>query len=392
MPARASAKKFLLSAGVILVDRDGRILLQLRDDNPEILYPNHWGITGGNAAKGEAPEQAARREVEEETGIVLAEIKPFGVYKEELENGMRFETHFYYANIDRAVDDMLVGEGQALGFFHPHELDDMAIAYRHKTVLADFVASPGYQACLARENEALAGFQRALDDGGDWPAAMLEAIAGWEVAEEDVDGRSYRYLIGGEAFDWLLLAERLCAVADGAIPPDEREQLLFFGRLPREIDADEFKHAIGDAKHRAHLNYLYGIAVEEALQLVAEEEVLKDHRSCVWRRNEVSVEHRVFEQLYGKNGDEMLAAFREERSLPAGDDMAYSELREFTYWLFKYRVNQSDPARVASDTRKALAQISELEAAAGRRARYLASDDVVDVAVVVDGVVVARER
>jgi 8-oxo-dGTP pyrophosphatase MutT (NUDIX family) len=41
-----------MSAGVILVDREGRVLMQLRDDNPKIMYPNHWGLTGGAALPG----------------------------------------------------------------------------------------------------------------------------------------------------------------------------------------------------------------------------------------------------------------------------------------------------------------------------------------------------
>ena len=43
----------------------------------------------------------------------------------------------------------------------------------------------------------------------------------------DVGGRTYRYLVGGEAFDWLLLAERLCDEIEDLIPDDEREALLF---------------------------------------------------------------------------------------------------------------------------------------------------------------------
>jgi hypothetical protein len=34
-----------------------------------------------------------------------------------------------------------------------------------------------------------------------------------------------------------------------------------------------------------------------------------------------------------------------------------TELKEFTYWLFKYRLRQSDKAKVASDTKKALGQL-----------------------------------
>ena len=238
--------------------------------------------------------------------------------------------------------------------------------------------------------EALVEFRQALADGDDWFTALLGAIGRWDTPEEEVDGRQYRYLIGGEAFDWLLLAERLCDAVDGAIPAGEREALLLFGRPPRELAEEEFKHAIGDAKHRAHLNYLYGITVEEALQLAVEGEVLKQRQSCVWTGDE-SVEQQMFQRIYGRGCDELLADFREERSLPPADEISYSELREFTYWLFKYRVSQSDPARVASDTRKALAQVSELEAAARRRAR-LQNGAEVEISAIVDGEVVARGR
>ena len=236
--------------------------------------------------------------------------------------------------------------------------------------------------------KALTRFRRALSQGTDWFTALLEAIAHWEASEEHVEGRQYQYLIGGEAFDWLLLAERLCEAADGAIPADERDALLFHGRPPRELEPEEFKRAIGDAKHRAHLNFLYGVAAEEALQLCVEEELLKECSSGAWSQTE-SPEQTVFERIYGLGCDELLAAFREERALPASDEISYSDLRAFTYWLFKYRVNQGDPARVASDTRKALIRVSELQAAARRRAEYLASPGH-DATEVVEGEVVAH--
>ena len=238
--------------------------------------------------------------------------------------------------------------------------------------------------------DPVAGFHKAVAGGDDWFAALLEAIAGWELVEEEVDGRRYQYLIGGEAFDWLLLAERLCEGLDSAIPAEEAEALLFFGRPPRALDENEFRRAIGDAKHRAHLNFIYGVAVEEALQLVVEEELLKEQRSLVWNQDE-NLEHRVFERIYGRGRDELLAAFQEQGALPPGDELSYGEWRAFTYWLFKYRVNQMDPARVASDTRKALIQVSELEAAARRRAQHQASVSL-NGYTVVDGEVVARLR
>jgi hypothetical protein len=241
-----------------------------------------------------------------------------------------------------------------------------------------------------QKHEPTEAFVEALRAGDDWFDALLAAIARWEAAEEVIDGRHYRYLIGGEAFDWLLLAERLLEETDGQVPVDEREALLFFGRPPRALEDDEFRRAIGDAKHRAHLNFVYGVAVEEALQLTVEEELLKERRSSVWTCAE-NVDQQVYERLYSHSRDELIEAFRRERALPPVGEMSYGDFRAFTYWLFKYRVSQNDPARVASDTRKALVQLSQLEMAARRRAQFLASAGE-RATPIIDGEVVAHLR
>ena len=76
--ARTTQRK--ISAGVILVDTEGRVLMQLRDDDPAIMFPNHWGLTGGAGHPDEPPERTARREVAEETGLTLGRIAPFRAY------------------------------------------------------------------------------------------------------------------------------------------------------------------------------------------------------------------------------------------------------------------------------------------------------------------------
>src|SRR5687767_11396453 len=57
-------------AGVVLVDREGRILLQERDEHAPI-DPERWGLAGGHVEAGEDFEPAAYRELEEETGVRL---------------------------------------------------------------------------------------------------------------------------------------------------------------------------------------------------------------------------------------------------------------------------------------------------------------------------------
>lgn len=213
----------------------------------------------------------------------------------------------------------------------------------------------------AEAREIIARMKEAVAQGRQhWLIALLDAIRRWPLPEERVGERTYRYLIAGEAFDWLLLAERLCQELEGLIPEEECEALLFHGRLPLELTEEELRRLMGPAKYRAHLNFLYGVRVEEALQLAVRQEVHKERLSRIWENGHVDDE--ACRRIYGAGRQELLAAFCRERRLPPGDAISLSEWSEFTYWLFKQRLRLADPARVASDTRKGLAMLSRLEA------------------------------
>ena len=49
--------------------------------------------------------------------------------------------------------------------------------------------------------EAVRHLRTALASGAPWPQALLEAMSLWTLPEESHDGRRYKYLIQGEAFD-----------------------------------------------------------------------------------------------------------------------------------------------------------------------------------------------
>lgn len=57
-------------ASVALVDRRGWLLLQERDEHP-VVDPEKWGFPGGGVEDGESFEDAAYRELTEETGLRL---------------------------------------------------------------------------------------------------------------------------------------------------------------------------------------------------------------------------------------------------------------------------------------------------------------------------------
>jgi 8-oxo-dGTP pyrophosphatase MutT (NUDIX family) len=48
-------------AQVLLFDRDRKLLIYLRDDKPDIPFPNHWDFFGGHVEEGETPEERLKK-------------------------------------------------------------------------------------------------------------------------------------------------------------------------------------------------------------------------------------------------------------------------------------------------------------------------------------------
>lgn len=208
----------------------------------------------------------------------------------------------------------------------------------------------------------------SVAEGKHWYVALLEAIRGWSVTEEDHNGRHYRYLVDNEAFDWLTLAERLCEDLEGLIPEGERTDLLFFGKSPVQLSRAEFRDLVGGAKYRTYLNYFYGVVVERFLILAVTEEIRKERRVAGLTRDD-GIHDQAYHRVYGANHTALLKQFRRDKCYPHLKSISLEELDEFTYWLFKSRVERSDKSCVASDTKKALAKLHDLTGRRGRPSR-----------------------
>jgi len=210
-----------------------------------------------------------------------------------------------------------------------------------------------------RDTQAIQGLKDAIAEGRNWYVALLEAVRLWTSPEEVHEGRHYQYLVDNEAFDWLVLTERLCEELDGLVPEKEQTTLLFFGVPPIELSKDEFENLIGPSKYQAHLNYFYGILVEKSLILAVTEEIRKKKR-VLGLNNDNGVVDEAYQRIYGGTQSALLKQFRKERHYPQLRSIRLSELNEFTYWLFKYRIKMRDKSCVASDTKKALTKLREL--------------------------------
>lgn len=241
---------------------------------------------------------------------------------------------------------------------------------REAVLEADIQDEP---AGLPAPDETILRMRHAILTGQHWFEAVLDAVGRWRLPDERIGDRELRYLVGGEAFDWLLLAERLVDEAPDLIPRQESDALLFDGKWPVDLSDDDFAERLGHAKHSAHLNYQYGVLVESALQLSVEEEIHKETRSRVWGQD-IRVDETMFQRVYAKSREELTVQYYEETGAKIRHDVPYADWQEFTYWLFKLRLRRQDKARIASDTRKGLAQLTRMELAVSHR-RHGASLD-----------------
>ena len=114
----------------ILMNGDGRILLQHRDDNPNIRYPGHWALFGGSIEDGESPYAAAGREILEETGY---NVENLGLFREFVQNNKR--EFAFVGEIDAALAELSLNEGQGMDFVAPAELRKLLIRPDDKQTL-----------------------------------------------------------------------------------------------------------------------------------------------------------------------------------------------------------------------------------------------------------------
>lgn len=135
-------------ASVILVNERGELLLQQRADN------GMWGYHGGSVELFENVEEAARRELTEETGLTAGQMTLFGVFSGP-------ELAYVYPNGDAVSNVDVVylcrdytghthrqqGEVNRLRWFAPQDMPPMAeIMPPNRPALRQYLESVGVSA------------------------------------------------------------------------------------------------------------------------------------------------------------------------------------------------------------------------------------------------------
>ena len=124
------------TVAIIIENPKGEVLLQLREDKPNLPFANHWTLPGGKVEPGESPLEAAVRELQEETELDTP-LSYWKVY-ERFTHHIQIEQHVFKGVTNESLENIVLGEGAALRFVTQKDIQYLQIAYGFDKLLEEF--------------------------------------------------------------------------------------------------------------------------------------------------------------------------------------------------------------------------------------------------------------
>jgi O-acetyl-ADP-ribose deacetylase (regulator of RNase III)/ADP-ribose pyrophosphatase YjhB (NUDIX family) len=118
-----------------IIEIEGGIVL-IQRSNP----PFGWALPGGFVDYGESLEDAVRREMKEETGLELEELKQFHTYSDPARDP-RFHTICTVFSAKGKGSPKAGDDASGLKIVKPDELESIQFAFDHRQILKDYLIS-----------------------------------------------------------------------------------------------------------------------------------------------------------------------------------------------------------------------------------------------------------
>lgn len=121
---RLTQAKFTVSVAGVITDEQGKVLLLEHVFRPA----SGWGIPGGFVGHGEQPEEALRRELDEETGLELENVRLFRA------RILKSHVEFIFEATAKGTAEVRSREILKVEWFRPEEMPEEMSAVQKATV------------------------------------------------------------------------------------------------------------------------------------------------------------------------------------------------------------------------------------------------------------------
>ena len=139
-PNYISQKTYVIVGGkTVVFNTEGKILVMKRSQ--KCTRPGGWDFPGGGLNRGEDPYEGAKREIKEETGLEVANIKPVEVVSFFNEENDFIVMIGYKATVDINAVVTLSWEHDEYKWINPNEVDMYNLPARHMKLLKTALSS-----------------------------------------------------------------------------------------------------------------------------------------------------------------------------------------------------------------------------------------------------------
>lgn len=105
--------------GAALIREKGRYMVAQRPEG--VMFPLMWEFPGGKARAGEPLEDCIKRELDEELGLIISNLRAFTVVNHSYDD-FEVELNLFFCRAHN-LDEMVLNEHNDLAWLHPEDMD-----------------------------------------------------------------------------------------------------------------------------------------------------------------------------------------------------------------------------------------------------------------------------